>query len=84
MFFEDTVAGAVTYTLTNIPASPNVYVMRLRIVFTSGSVTWTNFTNLEWAGGTAPSFTAGSEYDIILSTDDAGANWRGIANEGYS
>lgn len=84
IFFEHTVAGSVTFTLSNIPASPNVYVMRLRIIFTSGSVTWTNFTNLEWAGTTAPSFTAGEEYDIILSTDDAGSNWRGIANEGYA
>lgn len=83
VFFDYTMAGNVTFTLSNIPSS-TVYVMCLRISYTSGVATWTNFTNLEWSGGSAPSFTGGSEYDLIFSTRDGGSNWRAIANDGYS
>lgn len=82
VFFTYTMGGSVTFTLSNIPS--NVYIMRLRIIYSTGTVTWTNFTSLEWDGGAAPTFTAGREYDIIFTTENSGTSWRANSPDGYA
>ena len=81
VFFDYTMASSPTFTLSNIPSG--VYVMCLRISYTSGTATWTNFTSLEWSGGSAPTFVAGHEYDIVFSTR-SGTSWRAIVSGDYS
>lgn len=71
--------GTVTWVVSNAP--PTGRVQTFVIEYTNGGVktnTW--FTNTRWPAGVAPSLTSASANPDILSftTDDSGANWRGL------
>lgn len=71
--------GTVTWTLINPP--PTGRAQTFVIEYTNGGIktnTW--FTNTRWPAGVAPSLTSASANPDLLgfTTDDAGANWRGV------
>jgi hypothetical protein len=73
------VAGTVTWTVVNPP--PTGRMQTFAIEYTNGGIktnTW--FTNTRWPAGVAPTLTSASANPDLLSftTDDAGANWRGV------
>ena len=75
-YFTETVAGAVTFSFSNIPATKS-YGLTLEVDFQSGSIAWP--ASVYWPGGTAPSLTAGKTQLIVLVTSDSGTTWRGNA-----
>lgn len=74
-----TVSANTTYTVSNVPVSGDVFHMRVLLSYTSGTITW--FSGIQWVGGTAPTFTSGKMYEIILTTQNGGTTWRGVAGE---
>ena len=48
----------------------------------SKTITWP--TSIKWAGGTAPKLTASGVDIIVLTTNNSGSNWYGIANLEYA
>lgn len=75
-YFTETVAGAVTFAFSNVPAS-RAYSLTLEIDFTSGSIAWP--ASVYWPSATAPTLTAGNTQLIVLATSDGGTTWRGNA-----
>ena len=75
-FFTETVAGAVTFSFTNVPASRS-YSITLEITYTSGSITWP--ASVYWPLDTAPTLNTGKTQIIVLFTADGGTTWRGNA-----
>lgn len=73
-----TVAGNVTYTVSNVPSGVR-FDMSLLLTYTSGTITW--FSGIEWVGGTAPTLTGGKVYEIIFTTFDGGTTWHAAAGE---
>lgn len=70
-----TVGGAFTLSLTNPPASG--IAGSITFIITNGSssvLTWD--TDIDWAGGTAPSLTASGVDVVVCETIDAGTIWR--------
>lgn len=76
--FSKAVAGNVTFTITNVPASRSFGVVLL-LAYTSGAVTWP--ASIKWKDDTAPSLTGGKTYVVVLHTIDGGTTWRGAALE---
>lgn len=75
-YFTKTATGALTWTVTNVPAS-RVYSFLLELT-NGGTGTQTWFSGIKWPGGTAPTLTA-SGVDILgFITDDGGTTWRGV------
>jgi len=69
-----TVGGAFTLSLTNPPASGTAGSITFIITNGSSSVlTWD--TDIDWAGGTAPSLTASGVDVVTCVTIDAGTIW---------
>lgn len=79
-YFTETVAGAVTFAFTNVPAS-RAYALTLEIVYTSGTITWP--ASVYWPGASAPTLTTGKTSLIILTTRDGGTTWRASALADY-
>lgn len=73
-----TVAGNVTYTVSNVPSGVR-FDMSLLLTYTSGTITW--FSGIEWVGDTAPTLTGGKVYEIIFTTFDGGTTWHAAAGE---
>jgi hypothetical protein len=71
-------AGTVTWTITNAP--PVNRAQSFVIEYTNGGIktnSW--FTNTRWPAATAPILSTGTAPDLLgFTTDDAGANWRGV------
>jgi hypothetical protein len=71
-------AGTVTWTITNTP--PANRAQSFVIEYTNGGIktnSW--FTNTRWPAATAPILSTGTAPDLLgFTTDDAGANWRGV------
>ena len=76
-FFQRTANGAASWFTNNIPSN-RAYTMILELT-NGGTGTQTWFANTRWAGGTAPTLTASGVDVLAFITDDAGANWRGVA-----
>ena len=71
-------AGTVTWAITNPP--PAGKAQTFIIEYTNGG-TKTNswFTNTRWPAGSAPTLSATANPDLLsFTSDDAGANWRGV------
>jgi hypothetical protein len=77
-FVTATVSGATTWTFSNPVSSPDACGFILELT-NGGSATQT-WTNVRWPGGTAPTLTASGVDILTFVTDDAGANWRGVAS----
>lgn len=79
-YFTKTINGASTFTFSNVPAG--AYGFILRLVHTSGAITWPASVRPPEAGW--PTLTTGKVHLFIFETDDAGANWRGAVLPNYS
>lgn len=69
--------GTVTWTVTGTTTSGNVQTFVIEYT-NGGSVTNSWFTNTRWPAGVAPTLTAAGVDLLSFTTDDAGANWRGV------
>ena len=75
-FFTKTASGALTWTISNAPAS-RAYSFLLELT-NGGTGTQTWFTGIKWPGGTAPTLTASGVDMLGFITDDGGTTWRGV------
>lgn len=75
-YFTKTATGAITWTLSNVPAT-GAYTFLLELT-NGGTGTQTWMTNNRWPGGTAPTLTTSGVDVLGFITDDGGANWRGV------
>lgn len=80
-FFTKTIAANSTFTFSN-PPSTRAFAFTLELTHTSGTVTWP--TTVRWGGGTAPTLTTSRVHLFTFVTDDAGTNWRGVAQTNYT
>lgn len=77
-YFTITVGGALTLSLTNMPAGTFAYGVILRLTNPgSAAITWPAGT--KWPGGSAPAFTVAGVDLVTLITDDNGTTWRASA-----
>lgn len=79
-YFTKTIAADSTFTFSNAPAGD--YGFALKVVHTSGTITWPAAVN--WPGSSAPSLTTGKVHLFIFHTDDAGTTWRGAFLPNYA
>ena len=75
-YFTETVAGAVTFSFSNVP-SGKAYGLTLEIDYQSGSIAWP--ASVYWPLNTAPTLNSGNTQLIVLITSDGGTTWRGNA-----
>lgn len=70
-------ASITTLTLSNIPASGNVYTATLWIIQGAGPYTITWPGAIKWPSGTAPTLsTTNGKIDVVtLATYDGGTTW---------
>ena len=80
-YFIRTVAGNVTFTVSNAPAS-RAYAFTVEITHTSGTITW--FSGVVWPGNAAPVLTTGRVHLFTFVTDNGGTTWRAVANVNYT
>lgn len=74
-YFIKTASGALTWTVTNVPAS-RAYSFLLELT-NGGTGTQTWFSGIKWPGGTAPTLTTSGVDVLGFITDDGGTTWRG-------
>jgi hypothetical protein len=78
--FTHVLTENVTYTFSNPPASGRAFGFTLKIVqdSTARTITWP--ASVDWAGGEAPTISAGSgEVDVfVFYTHDGGTNFYGF------
>lgn len=75
-YFTKTATGALTWTVTNVPAS-GAYSFILELT-NGGTGTQTWMTGTKWPGGTAPTLVASGVDVLGFITDDGGTTWRGV------
>lgn len=75
-FFTKTASTALTFTVTNLPATSICASIMLELT-NGGSQTITWMTGVTWASGTAPTLTAAGTDVIGFYTFNAGTTWRG-------
>lgn len=82
-YFTKTISGDSTFTVSNVPASGSAYGFTLKVVQTSGTITW--FSGVTWPRGIAsPATTTGKTHMFMFVTDDGGVRWRGAALVDYT
>lgn len=75
-YFIKTATGALTWTVSNVPAS-KAYAFILELT-NGGTGTQTWFSGIKWPGGTAPTLVASGVDVLGFITDDGGTTWRGV------
>lgn len=75
-YFTKTATGALSWTVSNVPAT-GVFSFLLELT-NGGTGTQTWFTGIKWPGGTAPTLTAAGVDLLGFVTDDGGTTWRGV------
>lgn len=75
-YFTKTASGALTWTVTNVPAS-RAYSFILELT-NGGTGTQTWFSGIKWPGGTAPTLVSSGVDVLGFITDDGGTTWRGV------
>lgn len=75
-YFTKTASGALSWTVTNVPAN-RAYSFLLELT-NGGTGTQTWYTGTKWPGGTAPTLTVSGVDVLGFITDDGGTNWRGV------
>ncbi len=84
-YFTKSITTNSTFTIVNVPAS-RLYQFTLRLTITSGSPTvsfGTGFTTVNWAGGTAPTFTNAKTHEVLFTTEGSGA-WRAVKLQDFN
>lgn len=76
-YFIKTATGALTWTVTNVPASGAFSFLLELTNGGTGAQTW--MSGIKWPGGTAPTLTASGVDVLGFITDDGGTTWRGVA-----
>jgi hypothetical protein len=75
-YYEHTITGNTTYTVSNIPTGFTTFIIELT---NAGSYTITWPTNTKWNAGITPTLTSGTGVDMIqFTTSDGGSTWRAI------
>jgi hypothetical protein len=78
--FSHTLTENTTFTFSNPPASDTAYGFTLKVVqdSTARTITWPG--SVDWAGGEAPTISAGSgDVDVfVFYTHDGGTTWYGF------
>lgn len=75
-YFIKTASGALTWTVTNVPAS-RAYSFILELT-NGGTGTQTWYSGIKWPSGTAPTLTTSGVDVLGFITDDGGTTWRGV------
>ena len=75
--YTATVTGNVTMSVSNVPASGSSVSFTLDLT-NGGAFTITWWTNMKWAGGTAPTLTAAGRDVLGFFTHDGGTTWTGL------
>lgn len=75
-YFTKTASGALTWTVTNVPAS-RAYSFILELT-NGGTGVQTWFSGTKWPGGTGPDLTVSGVDVLGFITDDGGTTWRGV------
>lgn len=76
-FFSNTISGATTFTVSNVPATGTAATFILDLT-NGGSAAITWFAGVKWAGGTAPTLTAAGRDVLGFFTHDGGTTWTGL------
>lgn len=76
-YFTRTISGTTTFTVSNVPASGTAISFILDLT-NGGSATVNWWSNVKWAGGTAPTLTSSGRDVLGFYTHDAGTNWNGL------
>ncbi len=75
-YFTKTATGALTWTVTNAPASRS-FAFALQLT-NGGSGTQTWPAAVVWNGGTAPTLQTSGTDILVFVTPDSGTTWRGV------
>lgn len=76
-YFSKTLVGAITFTVSNIPAPGTVTAFVLEIT-NGGSFAVTWWPNIKWNSGTVPTLTTVGKDVFAFYTHDGGATWVGV------
>lgn len=76
-YFTRTISGTTTLTVSNVPASGTAVSFILDLT-NGGSATVNWWSNVKWAGGTAPTLTSSGRDVLGFYTHDGGTNWNGL------
>jgi hypothetical protein len=74
--FTQTISGATTLTVSNVPAAGIVAFFLLELTNPSTNVTW--WSNIRWPLGVAPTLSTTGVDVLGFYTTDGGNNWRGL------
>lgn len=76
-FTKTLAAGAVSLTVSNVPASGTLGCFILDLT-NGGAATLTLWSGLKWAGGAAPTLTVSGRDVLGFYTSDGGTTWTGL------
>lgn len=76
-YFSKTISGTTTFTVSNTPAAGTAISFVLDLT-NGGSNTINWWSNVKWAGGTAPTLTASGRDVLGFFTYDNGTTWTGL------
>lgn len=74
--FAKTISGATSLSVSNAATAGSVSTFILELTNPGTNVSW--WSNIRWAGGTAPTLTASGTDILGFYTRDGGSNWRGL------
>ena len=74
--FAKTISGATSLSVSNAAIAGSVSTFILELTNPGTNVSW--WSNIRWAGGTAPTLTASGTDILGFYTRDGGSNWRGL------
>ena len=74
--FAKTISGATSLSVSNAATTGSVSTFILELTNPGTNVSW--WSNIRWAGGTAPTLTASGTDILGFYTRDGGSNWRGL------
>jgi hypothetical protein len=76
-YFTYTVTGSITFAPSNLASSGSVNSFILDLT-NGGAYTVTWWSNLKWAGGTAPTLSTSGRDVLGFFTENAGTTWNGF------
>lgn len=82
-YFTKTVSGALTWTISNVPAGTQTYGFILELT-NGGTGTQTWFSGTRWPSGVAPTLVSSGTDILVFITRDGGTTWRGNLVQGDS